>query len=91
MMNLLLDAFAAKRLTRLIVDDAILDDARNWAYDNIGDPQENKLTYLITCHACSSVWAAALVGSGVLPRWLRDTLALSEIVLAIQRLVDDSK
>lgn len=86
--ELALDALAAKRITRLVVDDAILDDVREAVWDRF-PPEENKLGYVITCHSCTSVWAALTVRSGVLPRWTRDILALSELVLALQRLVDD--
>lgn len=88
LMNLGIDALAAKRLTRLAVDDAILEDVRELIWKRF-PPEEHKLGYMITCHACTSVWAAALVRSGVLPRAARDILALSELVLALQRLVDD--
>ena len=83
-----LDALAAKRITRLVVDDGLTEDLRELIWKHF-PPEEHKLGYLFTCHACTSVWAAAIVRSGVLPRWTRDILALSEAVLAIQRLVDD--
>ena len=86
--ELALDALAAKRITRLVVDDAILDDAREKFWERF-PPETSKLGYLPTCHSCSGFWASVVVRSGVLPRWARDTLALSELVLALQRLVDD--
>jgi hypothetical protein len=88
LLNLILDLFATKRLTRLVVDDAILNDARNKFYEKY-PPESTKIGYLITCHACSSVWAAAIVKSGFLPRRLRDTLALSEMALAAKKLIGD--
>jgi hypothetical protein len=36
------------------------------------------------------VWAAAIVRSGFLPRLVRDTLAVSELVLVAQRFIDDA-
>lgn len=83
-----MDALATKRTTRLIVDDAVLEDLRKQVWKRF-PPEDSLLGYLITCHACSSVWAAGIVRSGVLPRWTRDILALSELALALQRLVDD--
>ena len=88
LLNLILALFATKRLTRLAVDDHILDDARNQFWDKY-PPETSKLGYLITCHACSSVWAAAIVKSGILPRRLRDTLALSELALSAKKLIGD--
>lgn len=83
-----LDALATKRIVRLVVDDAILDPVREKIWRKF-PPESSKIGYVITCHSCSSVWAAAVVRSRVLPRWVRDTLALSEMALAIQSLVDD--
>jgi hypothetical protein len=88
LVDLGLDAFAAKRLTRLMVDDALLAEARE-AFWKRYPPESAKLGYLLTCHACTSMWAAALVRSPLVPRRLRDLFALSELVLAIQRMVDD--
>lgn len=88
LLELGLDALAAKRVTRLVVDDGITEDLRELVWKHF-PPETNKLGYLFTCHSCTSVWAAGIVRSGVLPRWTRDILALSELVLAIKRLVDD--
>lgn len=85
--ELLLDALATKRITRLVVEDAILEDARDIVWDRF-PPEENKLGYLITCHACSSVWAGAAVASGLVPKFARNLLALSEITLLVQAVQD---
>jgi len=87
-LSLALDVMAAKRLTRLAVDDAIADEVRDKVWDRF-PKNRSKLGYLISCHACTSVWAGAVVRSGVLPRFVRDTLAMSELVLVAQRLIDD--
>ncbi len=88
LVDLGLDALAAKRMTRLMVDDALLSEARE-AFWKRYPPESAKLGYLLTCHACTSMWAAALVRSPSLPRQVRDLFALSEMVLALQRMVDD--
>ena len=87
-LSLALDVMAAKRLTRLVVDDAIANEARDKVWDRF-PKKDSKLGYLISCHACSSVWAGAVVRCGLLPPFVRDTLAISELVLAAQRCIDD--
>jgi hypothetical protein len=87
--NAIADALAAKRITRLVVEDEILSDFRDWIWKHF-PPESNKFGYLFTCHACTSVWAAALVRSGLLPGMIRDTLALSECVLIAQRAIDQT-
>lgn len=71
---------AVKRLTRLAVDDAILEDFRQKVYERF-PPETNKLGYLITCHACSSVWAGFVVATGLVPRPILVSLAMSEATL----------
>jgi hypothetical protein len=83
-----LDALAVRRATKLVVEDEVTEDLRELVWKHF-PPEENKLGYLFTCHACTSVWAAAVVRSGVLPRWSRDILALSELSLLLKSLVDD--
>lgn len=82
-----LEALAASRLTRLVVDDHITEPLREkiWAVD---PPEKMRVGFVVTCHACTSVWAAGLVRSGILPPVLRDTLALSELVLWAKKALD---
>lgn len=80
-------ALATKRITRLIVDDTILDEVRDAFWERF-PPEESKLGYVITCHACSSVWAAAIVASGLVPKKLVTLLALSEAALQINAVED---
>lgn len=82
------DVLAVKRLTRLIVEDAIMEKPREWVLNRF-PPEDHPLGYLITCHACTSVWAAALVRSRILPRWCRDILSTSEASLIAKAIVDD--
>jgi hypothetical protein len=70
---------ATKRLVRLITEDKITEDARVWLFDR-WPPEENRLTYLLTCERCLSVWAGFAV-AGLLPKVLVDTLALSEATI----------
>lgn len=71
---------AAKRLVRLIAHDEIFEDLRVALVDR-WPPEDHKLTYLLSCEKCLSVWASALVAGGVLPDWLVDTLATSEAAI----------
>lgn len=88
LLELGLDVLATKRVTRLVVDDKVTEDVRELVWKRF-PPESTKLGYLVTCYACTSVWSAAVVRSGVLPRWARDILALSEAVLTLQRIVED--
>ena len=81
------DALAVARITRLVVDDEILDDFRNRVFERF-HPQQSKIGYFLTCHACTSVWAAALVSSGLLPKQVRYMLALSELTVAVRESLD---
>ncbi len=80
-------ALATKRMTRLMVDDEILSDARDLFWARY-PPDTHKLGYLMTCHACSSVWAAAFVTSRLVPSYVRNVLALSEAALLLQAVED---
>lgn len=68
---------ATRRLVRLVVKDKISEDARVWLCDR-WPPEDHKITYLLTCETCVTVWAAAAISSGLVPKWVIDTLALSE-------------
>lgn len=74
------DVAATARITRLVVDDEIARPFREWIQAATGD--DSRLTYLVNCPYCVSVWAGAAVQ--VLPRWLRRTLAFSEAALAVR-------
>jgi hypothetical protein len=87
-LELAVKAFATKRITRLVVDDHIFDDLRERWFEK-HPPDTDNLGYIITCPACTSVWAGALVASGLLPRFLWYTLALSEVSILLSRLDTD--
>jgi len=47
---------AIYRVTRLVVEDEILDEPRNWVFDRI--KADGNLSYLLTCYWCTSFWVA---------------------------------
>jgi len=59
----LLAALATYRLTKLVLDDEIVAELRQAAYDKIDQLPEgtlrNKLNYFLGCPWCVSIWAAA--------------------------------
>lgn len=60
LLDLLLDLVATYRLTKLMLDDTILDDVRNKIWDRY-PPESTKIGYLFTCPWCMSIWAGALI------------------------------
>lgn len=54
-LSLITDVAATYRLTKLIMDDKITEDFRNLIFEKF--PRDSKLSYLITCPWCVSVWA----------------------------------
>lgn len=78
LMKAVVDLAATARLTRLAVDDEITRPARELVEELAGP--DSRLTYLVNCPACTSVWAGAVVQA--LPRWVRVALALSAGTLA---------
>lgn len=80
---------AAKRITRLVVEDKITEDLREAWFEKF-PPETTKLGYLVSCKKCTSFWAAAVsvaVASTPL-RPLLTALALSEIVILADRAED---
>lgn len=59
-MRLLLDIVAVYRLTKLMLDDTIMDDIRNKIWDRY-PPESTKIGYLFTCPWCMSIWAGAVI------------------------------
>lgn len=64
-MNPVVIALATKRLTQLVVEDDITTPLRR-AVDNwsSGEPEgsfKERISYLVSCEACVSVWAAGAV------------------------------
>jgi hypothetical protein len=55
-----IDALAAYRLTRLVVEDEITSDLRDLVWRKF-DPGTTKVGYLLTCPHCTSVWVAGAI------------------------------
>lgn len=49
---------ATYRLTRLVVSDEITAPLREKVIDRFGHPEDSKVSYLVTCPHCVSVYAA---------------------------------
>lgn len=85
MIDFVRHTLAAKRIVRLVQHDEIFENVRvrvfrKWPTD------EYKLSYLLDCSKCLSVWAGAVVVSEMLPRVVVDTLAVSEaVIMAMER------
>lgn len=60
LIELLLDVVATYRLTKLMLDDTIMDDVRNKIWDRY-PPESTKIGYLFTCPWCMSIWTGALI------------------------------
>lgn len=83
LLNFVVLALAAFRLTHIITTDVIADSFRQWVWSKY-DPS-TKVGYLITCNWCTGFWVSAVlvVGASVLPQL---TFVVS-LVLAISALV----
>jgi hypothetical protein len=58
-LTLLSDTLAVYRLTKLVTDDKITEDLRDLIFEKL--PRGHKLSYLITCGWCVSIWAALAI------------------------------
>lgn len=84
-MKWLLNAAATARLVRLVTEDEIARPVRQYID---GRWPESRLNYLVGCPYCVGVWAGLLVASGLLPRTVRDGLALAGASDAIRWAAD---
>lgn len=57
--SVITDVLATYRLTKLIMEDKITEDFRNLVYEKF--PRDSKLSYLIGCPWCVSVWAGLTI------------------------------
>lgn len=58
----IIDALATYRLTKLVIDDEITAEAREKLEDHLSahpGKLSDKVSYLITCPWCVSIWAGA--------------------------------
>lgn len=60
MLDLITDALATHRLTRLVIEDEITFPLRERIFKKY-PPSPNRWSYALTCPHCSSVW----IGAGV--------------------------
>lgn len=58
---LAVDGLATYRLVKLVRDDRITAPAREALEERQGPPEDSKLTYLLNCPWCLSIWFAAPV------------------------------
>lgn len=84
MIGIAVDLAATSRLTKLVVEDEITRELREAVESRTGS--ESKLTYLVNCPYCVSVWAGAVVQ--VLPRWAVYALAMSGGTIAAKWLTE---
>lgn len=69
---------ATDRLTQLVTEDEITRPIREGVQRRWPD---SKVSYLIGCRACVSIWSGLVVSSGAVPRRVLLALALSSAVL----------
>lgn len=79
------DALAAYRLTRLVTEDEITEPVRDAIVAKFGPPDSSKVSYLVHCPFCVSVYASTAVvfADMIAPRLARPVLrmlALSAVV-----------
>lgn len=94
-MNPLTIVLAVRRLTQLVVEDELTAPMRErvaaWGDAHPQGSVQDRLSYLVTCSACTSVWAAAgVLAAGRVPagRVLVRVLAASAAALAVQAVVE---
>lgn len=76
-LDLIVCALAARRLTRIITKDEIAAPLREYVWKH----EHKKLTYFVNCPYCVSVWAGLLVSTQATPSVIVRGLALSELVV----------
>lgn len=60
LLNLIIGGLATYRLSKVFVDDQILNGFRNLLWRRF-PPETNKFGYLFTCMWCMSIWTASLI------------------------------
>jgi len=58
--SFVIDGLAVYRLTRLVTEDELLAELREWIWKK-HPPEDTKLGYFVTCPFCVSIWAGAAV------------------------------
>jgi hypothetical protein len=87
---MIIELLAARRLTQLITEDEITKPLREpiltWGERHEEGTWQDRVAYLVSCPACSSVWAAAgILIARRIPyvRHLVPVLAISQATLAL--------
>jgi len=87
LLPLLILALAVYRLTRLIVEDRLLEPAREWVWKRRGP--DTMVGYLLTCYWCTSIWvSAAVVGLYLLVPPVMLVVCLVLALSAVAGLID---
>jgi uncharacterized protein DUF1360 len=55
-LDLAIDTLASYRLTKLLRDDLITEPLRKNVYSRFGPPDKSKVSYLVNCPWCMSIW-----------------------------------
>lgn len=92
------DALAVYRLTRLVTEDELLADLREWIWKH-HPPEDTKLGYFVTCPFCVSIWAGGAValmsvastGDNRLDRMFSGTVGVLKYTLALSGAVSLSR
>jgi Protein of unknown function (DUF1360) len=93
--RLLVEGLATYRLVKLVRDDRITEPFRKTIAETQGPPEQSKLSYLLNCPWCLSVYLGAAVTLAG-RRWpgtadvLTRTLALSAITGLVTAHLDDA-
>lgn len=58
-LTLALDIAATYRLTKLVMEDKVTEDFRNYIYEKF--PRDSKVSYFVGCPWCISIWGAAVL------------------------------
>lgn len=56
LLKLILAILGTYRLTKLVMEDYILEDVRQFIFDKF--PKKSKISYFFTCPWCISIWVA---------------------------------
>jgi hypothetical protein len=74
--GILVDALATFRLVKLVREDRVMEPLREGVRSRHGPPDDSKVSYLIDCPWCLSIYFGAALSLGRL-RWPRTTALVS--------------
>lgn len=60
-LNFVISSLATYRLVKLVKDDKITENFREATFRRFGEPQDSKVSYLVTCPWCLGIYAGAAV------------------------------